>query len=90
MATKILFDSAVDTAPGGEVMMEFDEETSPVHEQRTTETPSQILTSEGGNNQRGSKRANVTKPRRKRSRLMLGLEKARAEARLKQARRPEH
>ena len=89
-ATEILFDSAVDMSQCGEVMIEFEEETSPVHEQSSTETPSQILISEGGNNQRGSKRANVTKPRRKRSRLMLGLEKARAEARLKHARRPGH
>ena len=89
-ATEILFDSVVDATLNGDVMMEINEESHLNDIQDVCGTLSGKETRAQRGKQKSTKRANVTKPHLKRSSLMRGLEKAREEARSKQARCRRH
>ena len=71
-------------------MMEIEEESHPndCHDVRGALSKRDAPTRR--EKQKASKRANVTKPQRRRSSLMRGLEKAREDARSKQVRRRRH
>ena len=89
-ATEIIFDSVVDTTVNGEVMMEIDEESHLNDCQDVCDALTRKDVRWRREKQKEAKRANVTKPRRRRNSLMRGLEKAREEARSKQVRRLRH
>ena len=88
-ATELLFDSAVDSMLNGEVMMEIDGEPD-FNDCQVVDTLCRPPSQSRRETRKARKRENATKPRRKRSSLMRGLEKAREEARSKQLRRRKH
>ena len=89
-ATEVLFDSTMDQTLNEEVMMEIVEETSLDECQGSGTTFRRQLAHARKDKKRPVKKTKETKPRRKRSSLLRGLEKAREEARPKQTRRNRH